>query len=1489
MKTQALNVLALALGMAIASNPAQAQFQKRSDLALEQVALLENGNWLGTGDTGVYLSADQGVTWTKAAFPSQGRPGLGIATRSVVGGGLTFVGAIDDGIWLSRDHGTNWTFTGPVASSFGTGIGRMAYNGADYVAGYGGWPRGLYRWNGTRWDNTLAGTDGLSVLAAGNGRFLAGMLGGGVVSSDDGGRTWRNRHPEFQLLARTANTVLGVGTPSGVVRRSDDNGDTWREEGSAVPAASMGYVDQPAVYGGALYVPVHGSGIWLRRPDLTWTRVLTNSGFCSVHVVGPSLVVASQEGVFQMTDESAFARILAQPQSLTANLGDTATFSIVATNATTFQWLKDGTPLPGATNATLTLTNVQPPRIGDYQVVAGNGFGSVTSSVATLSINGVNPGIWKGLVAYYPFNGSPEDESGMGNHGVLMEGARWSNDGVEGSGSVEIDGINGLNKGVRVPRPVLNSGQDQYTINIWFKSTQPGKSPSQTLINTDPHHGFGITYNYDGTRRISMLLGSGWAWLTPMVYSTNAFPETAWRMASLVKQGARFGLYVNGRMEASLDAPVTGWNQPLSLWIGSIGPVFPGALWPGEVFAGLLDDCRIYNRALSSAELAALYASHSAINVITQPQSILANAGDTVPLSIVATNATTFQWFKDGTPLPGATNATLTLAKVQPPRIGDYQVVAGNGFGSVTSSVATLSINGVDSGIWKGLVRFYPLDGNTLDYSAVGANGISRALTYGRDRFGNENCVGSFNGSNSRVLIGDQGILNTHILTATVWVRIGQNNGSDNAILSKYFAASVNGWGLFANGKKLKAWYFGRTGTVYQPNEAEVFASLDESWNHVAVRFDGAGGSFFVNGKLMKHVPWTGMPSDSTSSQEISIGETLYVGSQFHQNFGGSLDDVRIYNRALSDSEIAALYSSELPPAAGIVSSPVSVTALVGGTATLSVGAKNALGYQWFKDGRVLSRATNDILVLANLRLADAGSYWVVAGNVMSRATSAPAAVVVQMPPAMVSEPLDTSVAAGENVLLKASVVSFPAATLQWLRDEVPIPGANSEKLVLDGVSPAGMGSYRLVASNVVGTISSRVARVTVTGADPAIWGGLVAYLPFNGGVADEGAWNHPVVQQGASLATDRRGKANAALALNGAGDFVEIPDHPAFATTNFTVALWFNPVRRAGASGGVDSETLFSKGPGSMDLQLGTSPSGTGGIRFRPRGEGAWDTTGPAFGTNRWQHVVAVYDASGGAVQVFVDGVARPMASSGDVVPSLTTTTNGLRLGLRHDGLGGFLGRLDDVRVYARALGASEVRALLASEAAAPVIVDQPQDVRRVEGSRVTVSAGLVGERPMGFAWSQAGATRVVTGESLEFASLGRQDAGLYKLVVTNVHGTATSRAFTVDVLYGPELVFEPTDTSVNAGATVRLGAGVDGNPAPTLQWTRDGRALPGATNSTLTLAGIQVGDAGVYRLVASNEVGTVTGREVRGVGVLRADDHGPAPGVDGGSWEGV
>jgi polygalacturonase/pectin methylesterase-like acyl-CoA thioesterase len=82
--------------------------------------------------------------------------------------------------------------------------------------------------------------------------------------------------------------------------------------------------------------------------------------------------------------------ITAQPTNQTLTNGQTALFTVAATGLPTpaYQWLKNSTNYPGATNATLTLTNVQSGDAGTYSAVVSNSAGSVTSSNAVLTMIG---------------------------------------------------------------------------------------------------------------------------------------------------------------------------------------------------------------------------------------------------------------------------------------------------------------------------------------------------------------------------------------------------------------------------------------------------------------------------------------------------------------------------------------------------------------------------------------------------------------------------------------------------------------------------------------------------------------------------------------------------------------------------------------------------------------------------------------------------------------------------------------------------------------------------------------------------------------------------------------------------------------------------------------------------------------------------------------------------------------------------------------------
>jgi hypothetical protein len=111
----------------------------------------------------------------------------------------------------------------------------------------------------------------------------------------------------------------------------------------------------------------------------------TNAGTYSVVVSNAYGVAVSSNAVLTVLCPPA---ITTQPANRTALVGDKPSFTVTATGTTplAYQWAFDGTNLAGASTDTLLLTNVQPAQAGGYAVVITNVAGSITSSVASLTV-----------------------------------------------------------------------------------------------------------------------------------------------------------------------------------------------------------------------------------------------------------------------------------------------------------------------------------------------------------------------------------------------------------------------------------------------------------------------------------------------------------------------------------------------------------------------------------------------------------------------------------------------------------------------------------------------------------------------------------------------------------------------------------------------------------------------------------------------------------------------------------------------------------------------------------------------------------------------------------------------------------------------------------------------------------------------------------------------------------------------------------------------
>ena len=299
----------------------------------------------------------------------------------------------------------------------------------------------------------------------------------------------------------------------------------------------------------------------------------------------------------------------------------------------------------------------------------------------------------KGLVGYYPFNGNANDESGFANHG-LADGVSLTADRFQNSGrAYAFPGVDGPHV-IRLPEGMLNLGQPGYTISLWFAMAGFNK-PCQGLINTDPHTGIGIGFDSNRPGYLVCNLGPGNAFWSSLYHigPKNDYALNRWYHLAFTKQGTDYRLFVDGQLEDSLNLPKAAtFDHQAKLLLGAIAP--------DCVINGSIDDVRIYNLALSEAEVQQLYALELpppppvAPQITVQPGSQVVQEGTNVTLSVTLTGTPPFgfEWFKDDVVIPGATKDTFTITNVQPSDRGHYSVVVTNVAGSVTSSNAVLGV-----------------------------------------------------------------------------------------------------------------------------------------------------------------------------------------------------------------------------------------------------------------------------------------------------------------------------------------------------------------------------------------------------------------------------------------------------------------------------------------------------------------------------------------------------------------------------------------------------------------------------------------------------------------------------------------------------------------------------------------------------------------------------------------------------------------------------
>jgi hypothetical protein len=226
---------------------------------------------------------------------------------------------------------------------------------------------------------------------------------------------------------------------------------------------------------------------------------------------------------------------------------------------------------------------------------------------------------------------------------------------------------------------------------------------------------------------------------------------------------------------------------------------------------------------------------------------------------------------------------------------------------SLNRTIQNSSGNKKDKQLNDGLIACYPFNGNAEDISGNHNDGKVRGAVLTNGRNGQMNTAYYFDGVDDHIYINDSENLRiTGQISMSVWFKTDYSLPFAGIICKADPIEPRRGYLIDINADNNV-----RTDICFDHSKAECGTLMspevltDNKWHHVTVTYNGSDLLLFIDGKLTsKTVYERGLQANN---EPLLIGWDMNTWLS-HRHFKGSIDDVRIYNRALKKNEIRRLY-----------------------------------------------------------------------------------------------------------------------------------------------------------------------------------------------------------------------------------------------------------------------------------------------------------------------------------------------------------------------------------------------------------------------------------------------------------------------------------------------------------------------------------------------------------------------------------------------------
>jgi len=222
-------------------------------------------------------------------------------------------------------------------------------------------------------------------------------------------------------------------------------------------------------------------------------------------------------------------------------------------------------------------------------VIWGCNSPSSNSSLSSLNL---------GLVAYYPFNGNANDESGHGFNGTI-NGATLTTDRFDHSNKAYyFNGNSGISATVDTTLSLM-----QFTMSAWFESDSATFARIVTVTRpTQCNCYYGILHDNNNKLQIMLLTDSASSGGYRLIQSRSIPSAGSWHHVAITYSNGVLKIYFNGALDDSVSS-----LSPLETKFRSSAALQIGFCPVDNRFVGKLDNIRIYNRVLSDTEIASVY------------------------------------------------------------------------------------------------------------------------------------------------------------------------------------------------------------------------------------------------------------------------------------------------------------------------------------------------------------------------------------------------------------------------------------------------------------------------------------------------------------------------------------------------------------------------------------------------------------------------------------------------------------------------------------------------------------------------------------------------------------------------------------------------------------------------------------------------------------------------------------------------------------------